>query len=550
MTPFAQLLTSLVFTPSRNAKLRLLMRYFDKAPDPDRGWALAAIAGEMDLRAVQPSVIRGLVEERVDPVLFRLSYDYVGDLAETVSLIWPAEPEGTSVRLSDVVDQLAAASRSETPALLVRLFDQLPPEERFALIKLATGGMRVGVSARLAKTALSEWAGEQGVDAPVERIEELWHGLEPPYVSLFQWLSGGGPEPDVDLSLAFRPMMLAHPIDAALYSADELKANAESEEATRARLAERLAPSDFAAEWKWDGIRVQAVATDNGRKIYSRTGEDIGHSFPDLVEAMRWRGCVDGELLVVRDGEVAPFSDLQKRLGRKTVSAKMLRDFPAHIRAYDLLHDGETDLRGRPFAERRTRLEAWASEAEADRLDLSGIVDFAQWDALAEIRAGARAAAQEGLMLKRRDAVYVGGRPIGQWFKWKRDPLTADCVLMYAQRGHGKRSSYYSDYTFGAWRGGEDGPELTPVGKAYSGYTDEELLKLDRWIRNNTTDRFGPVRAVKTELVFEVAFDAVQVSTRHKSGVAMRFPRIKRIRWDKPAHEADRLETLQRMIRD
>ncbi|MEO1121332.1 MAG: cisplatin damage response ATP-dependent DNA ligase [Pseudomonadota bacterium] len=550
MTPFAQLLTSLVFTPSRNAKLRLLMRYFDKAPDPDRGWALAAIAGEMDLRAVQPSVIRGLVEERVDPVLFRLSYDYVGDLAETVSLIWPAEPEGTSVRLSDVVDQLAAASRSETPALLVRLFDQLPPEERFALIKLATGGMRVGVSARLAKTALSEWAGEQGVDAPVERIEELWHGLEPPYVALFQWLSGGGPEPDVDLSLAFRPMMLAHPIDAALYSADELKANAESEAATRARLAERLAPSDFAAEWKWDGIRVQAVATDNGRKIYSRTGEDIGHSFPDLVEAMRWRGCVDGELLVVRDGEVAPFSDLQKRLGRKTVSAKMLREFPAHIRAYDLLHDGETDLRGRPFAERRTRLEAWASENEADRLDLSGIVDFAQWDALAEIRAGARAAAQEGLMLKRRDAVYVGGRPIGQWFKWKRDPLTADCVLMYAQRGHGKRSSYYSDYTFGAWRGGEDGPELTPVGKAYSGYTDEELLKLDRWIRNNTTDRFGPVRAVKTELVFEVAFDAVQVSTRHKSGVAMRFPRIKRIRWDKPAHEADRLETLQRMIRD
>ncbi|MEL6280435.1 MAG: cisplatin damage response ATP-dependent DNA ligase [Pseudomonadota bacterium] len=550
MTPFAQLLTSLVFTPSRNAKLRLLMRYFDKAPDPDRGWALAAIAGEMDLRAVQPSVIRGLVEERVDPVLFRLSYDYVGDLAETVSLIWPAEPEGTSVRLSDVVDQLAAASRSETPALLVRLFDQLPPEERFALIKLATGGMRVGVSARLAKTALSEWAGEQGVDAPVERIEELWHGLEPPYVALFQWLSGGGPEPDVDLSLAFRPMMLAHPIDAALYSADELKANAESEEATRARLAERLAPSDFAAEWKWDGIRVQAVATDNGRKIYSRTGEDIGHSFPDLVEAMRWRGCVDGELLVVRDGEVAPFSDLQKRLGRKTVSAKMLREFPAHIRAYDLLHDGETDLRGRPFAERRTRLEAWASENEADRLDLSGMVDFAQWDALAEIRAGARAAAQEGLMLKRRDAVYVGGRPIGQWFKWKRDPLTADCVLMYAQRGHGKRSSYYSDYTFGAWRGGEDGPELTPVGKAYSGYTDEELLKLDRWIRNNTTDRFGPVRAVKTELVFEVAFDAVQVSTRHKSGVAMRFPRIKRIRWDKPAHEADRLETLQRMIRD
>ncbi|MEO1291579.1 MAG: cisplatin damage response ATP-dependent DNA ligase [Pseudomonadota bacterium] len=550
MTPFARLLTGLVFTPSRNAKLTLLRNYFSTAPDPDRGWALAAIAGEMDLRAVQPSIIRALVEERVDPVLFRLSYDYVGDLAETVSLIWPTEDEGTAkpIRLGDVVDALAAASRSDTPALLARLLDRLPSDERFALIKLATGGLRVGVSARLAKTALAEWAAEQGLEIGVEQIEELWHGLEPPYVPLFRWLSGEAPAPEVDLALAFRPMMLAHPIDAALYSAEELKINTESEAETRTRLDAKLAPGEFAAEWKWDGIRVQAIATDTGRRLYSRTGEEISGAFPDVLEAMTWRGAVDGELLVVRDGAVAPFADLQKRLGRKTVSAKMLRDFPAHIRAYDLLHDGQSDLRPLALTERRRALEAWMAANTAERLDLSPAIAFNRWEDLADIRAGARDAAQEGVMLKRWDAAYVGGRPMGPWFKWKRDPLSADCVLMYAQRGHGKRSSFYSDYTFGAWRDGAEGAELTPVGKAYSGYTDEELAKLDRWIRNNTTDRYGPVRAVTPALVFEVAFDAVQASTRHKSGVAMRFPRIKRIRWDKPAHEADRLETLERMI--
>ncbi|MEM9724565.1 MAG: cisplatin damage response ATP-dependent DNA ligase, partial [Pseudomonadota bacterium] len=238
----------------------------------------------------------------------------------------------------------------------------------------------------------------------------------------------------------------------------------------------------------------------------------------------------------------------QKRLGRKTISAKMLREAPAWVRAYDLLHDGAEDLRPLPFRERRRRLEAWLEAHRPARMDLSEMIAFDDWDSLAALRAGARAASQEGLMLKRWDSVYQGGRPLGPWWKWKRDPLTADCVLLYAQRGHGKRSSFYSDYTFGAWRDGADGLELTPVGKAYSGYTDEELKRLDRWIRANTVQRYGPVRAVTPALVFEVAFDAVQASTRHKSGVAMRFPRIKRIRWDKPAEEADRLETLERMI--
>jgi DNA ligase-1 len=543
MTPFARLLEALVFTPSRNAKLALLQEYFASTPDPDRGWALAALTGGLDLPNVTPSVFRGLAEDRVDPELFRLSYDFVGDLAETVSLIWPMSgADGGAPRLGGVVDALRAAPRAARAQTLAGLLDRMGPSERFALVKLCAGGMRVGVSARLAKTALAGWSGR-----PVDRIEELWFGVEPPYAPLFAWLEGGA-EPAVDLSLAFRPMMLAHPVEAYLYSAEESRDNRETDAETRARLAAKLAPRDFLAEWKWDGIRVQAVATEGGRALYSRTGEDIAPAFPDIVEAMTWRGCVDGELLVGRDGAVAPFAELQKRLNRKRVSAKDLDERPAFIRAYDLLHDGEADLRPLPFAERRARLERWAAEAGAARLDVSALVDFDDWEMLAQLRAGARDASQEGLMLKRRDAPYAGGRAMGPWFKWKRAPLTADCVLVYAQRGHGKRSSYYSDYTFACWRDGAEGPELTPVGKAYSGFTDAELLELDRFVRANTVERYGPVRAVKPQLVLEVAFDGVQASTRHKSGVAMRFPRIKRIRWDKPAGEADRVETLERMI--
>ncbi len=551
MKRFADLLKNLVFTPGRNAKLTHLTRYFAAAPDPDRGWALAAISGDLSLKTAQPALIRGLVEERVDPVLFRYSYDYVGDLAETVALIWPspARPDAPDLSLGAVVDALSSAPRLDAPARLVRLLDRLDADARFALIKLATGGLRVGVSGRLAKTALSRHAAANGVaDASVEAIEEIWHGLEPPYVDLFAWLDGRAPAPSVDMALAFRPMMLAHPVDSALYSAEELKENRETEDETLRRLEGGLAPADFVAEWKWDGVRVQAIASGDARRLFTRTGEDVGPGFPDILEAMTFQGCVDGELLIRVDGAVRPFSDLQKRLNRKTVSAKMLRELPAHIRAYDLLHDGERDLRALPLEERRVLLKAWAARHGAERLDVSEEIPFESWAALAEIRAGARAASQEGLMLKRRDSAYVAGRVAGLWHKWKRDPLSADCVLMYAQRGHGKRSAFYSDYTFGAWRDGPEGPELAPVGKAYSGYTDAELKELDRWIRANTTDRFGPVRAVTPQLVFEVVFDAVQPSTRHKSGVAMRFPRIKRIRWDKPAHEADRLETLERMI--
>jgi len=308
----------------------------------------------------------------------------------------------------------------------------------------------------------------------------------------------------------------------------------------------RLDPTDFVAEWKWDGVRVQAVREGGVTRLYSRTGDDISAAFPDVIQALAFEGAVDGELLVVRDGAVAPFGDLQQRLNRKTASARLMQDYPAAILAYDLLAEGEQDVRALPLTERRERLERLVAEHTGDRLALSPLLTHATWDDLAALRADPPVgAAAEGLMLKRRDSAYVAGRPKGPWFKWKRDPHVIDAVLMYAQRGHGKRSGFYSDYTFGVWT--EEGA-LTPVGKAYFGFTDEELKQIDKFVRDHTTDRFGPVRAVRAErdfgLVLEIAFEGLQRSTRHKSGVAMRFPRVSRIRWDKPAREADTLETV------
>lgn len=523
MRRFAQLLESLVFTNSRPEKLRLLEGYFREIPDPDRGWGLAAIAGTLEIPQVTPAIIRKLVEDRVDPVLFRLSYDYVGDLAETVSLIWPRHDAAEALPLSEVVARLRSAKRENIEAVLGDLLDSLRQTERFAVLKLATGGLRVGVSARLVKLALAGYGSQ-----PAEAIEELWFGLEPPYETLFAWLEERSAMPRVDRAARFRPAMLAHSLEPENLS--------------------RLDPAAFAVEWKWDGIRVQAASLGGERRLYTRTGEIIDHAFPDIIEAMNWEGVIDGELLVVRDGEVQPFDQLQKRLGRKAPPAKLLADNPARIRAYDLLEVPGEDLRPLAFVERRRRLEQWADHAGPRRIDLSEVFAIEDWQQVEKMRSDCRIAGYEGIMLKRLDSPYVAGRIKGHWFKWKRDPLSADCVLMYARRGHGKRSSYYSDYTFGCWEEGEEGLRLVPVGKAYSGFTDSELLELDKFVRNNTVDRFGPVRAVASELVLEVAFDAVQASSRHKSGIAMRFPRIKRIRWDKPAVDADQVATLKRLI--
>ncbi len=545
MNRFAALLDRLAYEPRRNAKLRLLADYFRTSPDPERGHALAAMTGGLSFSAAKPGLIRALIAERADPVLFGLSYDHVGDLSETVALMWPAPPhapDDPAPSLSDVVETLGSLGKAELPKRLALWLDLLDETGRWALLKLITGGLRIGVSARLAKTAVASLGGMEA-----DEIEHVWHGLEPPYTPLFAWVEGRGPRPVGTDPAPFRPVMLAHAIEGRDFDA--------------------LDPADFSAEWKWDGIRVQVVsATDEeGRvrtRLYSRTGEEITKSFPDLCEALSGiEAAVDGELLVVKDGRVQSFNVLQQRLNRSSVTPKLLSECPAAVRAYDLLTEDGEDLRSLPFALRRARLEAFVARTGRDRLQLSPVVPFASWEELAAARAapseaGAEAdgEAVEGVMLKRRDSAYLPGRPKGLWYKWKRDPHVVDAVLMYAQRGHGKRSSFYSDYTFGVWRAGPAGEELVPVGKAYFGFTDEELVRIDRFVRKHTINRFGPVREVVHEphsgLVMEVAFEGLARSTRHKSGVAMRFPRISRLRWDKPPVEADRMEALEALLRD
>jgi DNA ligase-1 len=536
---FAELLDALLFTPSRNGKLRLMQEYFATTADPERGWALAALTGELSFAEAKPSQVRDLAMAWVDPELFGWSWDFVGDLAETVALIWPA-PGAHSNRsphhgppplagegvtraavptLSEIVATLQGASRGEVGAHLAPWLDALDATGRWALLKLVTGALRIGVSARLAKTALAAWSGVE-----LDRIEEVWHGLVPPYRELFDWLEGRAAPPDIAELPTFCPLMLAQPLEE-----DDLEA---------------LDPNDYLAEWKWDGIRVQLVGRGGQRRLYSRSGDDIGSAFPDIVAAIPDGVTLDGELLVMRESEVAPFNDLQQRLNRKSPDAKMLRDYPAAVRLYDMLREGGgDDLRPLPFGERRRCLEAWYG-GQRPALDLSPMIPFANWDELKALRAGARERGIEGIMLKRADSPYLAGRPKGRWFKWKRGALTIDAVLMYAQRGSGKRSSFYSDYTFGAWAG----DSLVPVGKAYSGFTDDELRRLDKWVRDNTVNRYGPVREVTPGLVLEIAFDSVHRSNRHKSGVAMRFPRVHRIRWDKPFQEADTLATLEQMM--
>lgn len=530
MKEFAALLDALVYTRSRNEKLRLIADYLRTTGDPDRGWALAALSDGLDFPAVKSSTIRNLMKARIDPILWTLSRDFVGDTAETASLLWPAPAEPPSPpTVSEAVELLAAMTRKTVLAELPALLDRLDTSGRYALLKMATGGMRIGVSSRLAKTAFA-----QAFDVPVGDVEEYWHGLQPPYAPLFGWAVDGADPPDMENLPTFRPFMLAHPLEDLVVSLN-----------------------DYAAEWKWDGIRVQLVRAGGETRVYSRSGDDISATFPELLDVLPMDAVLDGELLVRgshqggTQGGAASFNALQQRLGRKTVSKKMLTEFPAFVRLYDVLIVEGEDLRSLPWSERRSWLEALMQRLPESHFDLSRLVEAGSFEDLAAIRETVRDDAIEGLMLKRRDSPYIAGRRTGYWYKWKRDPLLIDCVLMYAQRGSGKRSSFYSDYTFGCWDGDPDaGAELLPVGKAYSGFTDEELKKLDRYVRQHTVNRFGPVRETDKSLVFEVAFDSVHSSKRHKSGLAMRFPRIHRIRWDKPPHEADRVATLQAMIRD
>lgn len=527
MERFSNLLDDLYFTNSSRAKESILAEYLRSAPDPDRGWALAAIGGTLSFDLFKRNLTRTLITERMDPELFALSYDYVGEMSETIALAWPVSDNPKRLNrlpsLSEIINEFNSHGKLGIRDYLIELLDAMTPPQRWALLKLGTRGLRIGMSARSVKRTL---ANMKNVELDV--IEELWHGVSPPYQELFEWIDDRAPMPDISGTLTYSPVMLAHPIDVE-------------------KDLGRITPHSHQAEWKWDGIRVQIAANETDVKIFSRKGDDISHSFPDLVEAVDFDAVIDGELLVSREGEIGSFNDLQQRLNKKKPTKALVQRLPAHVIAYDILREGNTNLRPLPLSQRRTALKAFIDPRDPDRFSLSRLLPFETHDDLSALRqeAADTGGLMEGLMIKDLSSDYVSGRPKHAWYKWKCDPHLLDAVLMYAQRGHGKRSSYYSDYTFGLWAGNG---QLLPIGKAYFGFTDDELKQLDTWIRNHKLQRFGPVQEVEKELVFEVAFDSAQTSTRHKSGYALRFPRISRIRWDKPAVEANQLEDLAQLV--
>lgn len=527
MEAFAQLLDDLYFTNSNLAKETILANYLRATSDPDRGWALAAIAGTLSFDLFKRNLTKTLMSERMDPFLFDLSRHYVGEMSETVALAWPQSPDPVRLnRLPDLHEVIAEFQQRDKAGIreyLVTLLDNMTPAQRWALLKLGTRGLRIGMSARTVKKTLANMAGvEIGV------IEELWHGLTPPYEKLFAWIDGVAEMPDISKVLTYSPVMLAHPID---------------EEKDLARLS----PETHQAEWKWDGIRVQLAAMCGEVKVFSRTGDDVSHSFPDLAAAADFEAVLDGELLVKPEEKIGSFNQLQQRLGKKKPSKKLMTEFPAHLMAYDIISLNNQSLRHESLSVRRQILSDLIQGQNSESFSIS---DVLTWRNIDDLRALREEAAQsggliEGLMIKEISSTYISGRPKHMWYKWKRDPFLLDAVLMYAQRGTGKRSSFYSDFTFGLWN--ESG-DLLPIGKAYFGFTDEELKLLDNWVRSHKLKRFGPVQEVEKALVFEVAFDSAQESSRHKSGYALRFPRIHRIRWDKPALEADRIEAVAALV--
>lgn len=565
MDAFAELVDKLYFTSSNLAKAALIKAYLASTSDPDRGWAIAAIAGTLNFDFFKRKLIKDLIVERVDPLLFELSYDYVGEMSETVAHLWVRlddDPESfdSLPSLNEVVQCFFTKNRSQNKLYLISLLNSMSAAQRWALLKLGTRGLRIGVSARFLKKVLAEYGQQCGADVCVEDIERLWHGIKAPYTDLLLWLEGKGELPDVSDSVTFQPVMLSHSFDD--------------------NNLEDIMPNGWQAEWKFDGIRVQLVVSKAGKALFSRTGDDISLAFPEILESLdiaHIHGVFDGELIALipsptaiedykamnthanhqgvleangsgHKWQIGSFNQLQQRLNKKKPSKKLIAQYPVGIIFYDALVIDEKDIRDLPLCQRYQALTNWFEQQPYDQLHLSLPLKFNTASQLKTLREEAASIEQgyiEGLMLKRKDSRYQAGRPKGIWYKWKRDPLIVDAVMMYAQRGHGKRSSFYSDYTFGCWQNGQ----LLPVGKAYSGFTDAELKQLDNWIRKNTTGRFGPVKEVNKALVLEIAFDSVHTSNRHKSGLALRFPRVHRIRWDKPANEADKLSELKKQIR-
>jgi len=525
---FVGLFTALDQTTKTNAKVAALADYFREAPEPDRVWCIALLSGRRPKRMLTTTLLRDWAAERagLPHWLFEESYAVVGDLAETIALILPEGSGRTDASLSDWIARLKSLPRleeAERKALVLAAWDELGPAERFVFNKLLTGGFRMGVNAKLMTRALAQ---ATGIAEP-ELAHRLMGDWQPDCAT---WQSLVlAPDPGEAASRPY-PFYLAYQLD--------------DPPATLG------APSDWAAEWKWDGIRGQLILRDGRHFVWSRGEELMTDRFPEFAAARDFLpdGTVlDGELLAWDRAAEAPrsFNALQARIGRKTVPKKLLAEAPVILRAYDLLEWAGRDQRARPFAERRAALEAALGGLPgAAPVRLSPLVPFETWEALARTREAAREHQAEGLMLKRRAAPYLSGRKKGDWWKWKVAPLALDAVMIYAQAGHGRRANLFTDFTFAVW----DGDALVPFTKAYSGLTDAEFRRITQWVRKNTLERYGPVRAVRPLHVFEIHFEGIQKSARHKSGVALRFPRMARWREDKPPAEANTLADLHAML--
>lgn len=529
MRAFSQLYEELDTTTSTNLKVAAMVRYFNQATPADAAWAAYILSGRRLKRFIGPATLgRWLVESSELPEwLVEESNATVGDLAETIALLMEGHQAAAAVVpdlplstwIEDRLLPLREVDEQQQRTAIVEWWRKLPYRECFILNKLLTGELRVGVSELLVTRALSEVLRIERADV-TRRIMGDWK----PSAQFWQGLQSTAP-PSSDPAAPY-PFFLASPL--------------EEEPTTLGSITQ------WQAEWKWDGIRSQVVRRDGKCFIWSRGEELVTERFPEIVSAAEQLpdGVVlDGELVAWREGTVRPFADLQQRIGRKKLNPAILASVPVRFLAYDLLEQGGTDIRPLPLRERRERLEALLHEAP-DALGISPTVAPASWEELARLREESRTRAVEGIMLKALDSPYGTGRQRGSWWKWKIEPFSFDGVMLYAQPGHGRRSNLYTDYTFGVWS--ED--ELVPVAKAYSGLSDTEILELDRWIRAHTTEKFGPVRQVERTQVFELAYEGIAASNRHKSGIALRFPRILRRRPDKPARDADKLSDLQAVL--
>jgi DNA ligase-1 len=541
MKDFAALFAALDATTSTKKKTDALLLYFRRAAPADAAWALYFLAGGKPRQTVPTALVRAAARERagIPEWLFDESYDVVGDLAETVAHVLPPPTRVVEVPLHVWVEERLLALRGQAPeaisAALKRYWDELDTPGRFLLTKLIGGSFRVGVARNLVVRALAE---ASGLDAKLlaQRLMGYTDKQHTPDAARYALLLAAAHQSQAESGQPY-PFFLAHPLQAPVESLG--------------------ARDQWQVEWKWDGIRAQLIRRGTGSWLWSRGEDLLNGRFPELdaLHALLPDHTVlDGEIVVWRDGRVQPFAELQKRIGRKNVTRKILADLPVAFLAYDLLEvDGE-DSRAWPQWQRRARLEQVIAQAPAPALQISPLVDAPDWAALTALRGESRARGVEGFMLKQREGRYGAGRTkdVGTWWKWKIDPYTIDAVLIYAQGGHGRRANLYTDLTFGVWDGvagdAAHPRRLVPFAKAYSGLTDEEMRQVDQRIRQTTTEKFGPVRSVTPTLVVELGFEGIQASPRHKSGIAVRFPRMLRLRWDKPVDEADSLATLREYI--